>query len=115
MLLGDAHPQPVINSLLDMGYSKQNPVKVDYVKLSHHGSKANTNCDLLNMIQSGNFLISSDSSGHGLPDKQCLARIIKCNANANLYFNYPELIPRIFSAQDHLDFPHFKVYDAQDM
>ena len=112
MLLGDAHPQPVINSLLEMGYSPQNPVKVDCVKLSHHGSKSNTNYDLLNLIQSDNFLISSDSSVHGLPDKQCLARIINCRQHVNLYFNYPELIPRIFSAQDYLDYPNFSVHNV---
>jgi len=112
MFLGDAHPQPVIDSLIDMGYSAQNPVKVDYVKLSHHGSRGNTNYDLLNLVQSENFLISSDNSVHGLPDKQCLARIINCKEHVNLYFNYPELIPRIFSEQDYLDFPNFSTHDA---
>ena len=115
MLLGDAHPQPIIDSLLEMGYSKQNPIKIDYVKLAHHGSKANTNYELLDLIQSDNFLISSDSSLHGLPDKQCLARIINCKEKVNLYFNYPELASRIFSEQDFHDFPHFSVHDALDL
>ena len=114
MFLGDAHPQPIIDSLIAMGYSAQNPIKVDYVKLSHHGSKANTNYDLLHLIHADKFLISSDSSVHGLPDKQCLARIINCKKDVNLYFNYPELAPRIFSEQDYVEFPNFNVCDADE-
>ncbi|MDR3047409.1 MAG: MBL fold metallo-hydrolase [Bacteroidales bacterium] len=113
LLLGDAHPQTIIDSLTNMGYSSQNPVRVDFVKLSHHGSKANTNNELLNLIQSENFLISSNGSSHNLPDKQCLARIINCKKNVNLHFNYPELATQIFSEQDFKNFPNFSVCDVQ--
>jgi beta-lactamase superfamily II metal-dependent hydrolase len=112
MFLGDAHPQPVIDSLKAMGYSPEKPLKVDFMKLAHHGSKANTNYELLNLIKTENFLISSDSSSHDLPNKQCLARIIKCKKKVKLYFNYPELADRIFSKQDLKDFPDFKVCHA---
>jgi beta-lactamase superfamily II metal-dependent hydrolase len=112
LFLGDAHPQTIIDSLTNMGYSRQNPVRVDFVKLSHHGSKANTNNELLNLIQSENFLISSDGSKHNLPDKQCLARIINTKKKVNLYFNYKELASQIFSEQDFRDFPNFSVCDA---
>jgi beta-lactamase superfamily II metal-dependent hydrolase len=113
LFLGDAHPQTIIDSLTSMGYSTQNPLKVDFVKLSHHGSKANTNYDLLNLIKSDNFLISSNGSQHNLPDKQCLARIINSKKKVNLYFNYPNLISQIFSEQDFKDFPDFQIYGAQ--
>jgi beta-lactamase superfamily II metal-dependent hydrolase len=113
LFLGDAHPQTIIDSLTGMGYSSQNPLNVDFVKLSHHGSKANTNNELLNLIQSENFLISSDGSKHNLPDKQCLARIISSKKKVNLYFNYPKLASCIFSEQDFKDFPNFSVCDAQ--
>jgi len=113
LFLGDAHPQTIIDSLMNLGYSAQNPLKVDFVKISHHGSKANTNYDLLNLIESENFLISSDGSKHNLPDKQCLARIINSKKKVNLYFNYLDLASQIFSKQDVKDFPNFRICDAQ--
>jgi beta-lactamase superfamily II metal-dependent hydrolase len=113
LFLGDAHPQTIINSLTSMEYSTQNPLKVDFVKISHHGSKANTNYDLLNLIESENFLISSDGSKHNLPDKQCLAKIINNRKKVNLYFNYPNLASQIFSEQDFKDFPDFRINNAQ--
>jgi beta-lactamase superfamily II metal-dependent hydrolase len=113
LFLGDAHTQTIIDSLTSMGYSAQNPLKIDFVKISHHGSKANTSNELLKLIQSEFFLISSDGSGHNLPDKQCLARIINSKKSVNLYFNYPDLASQIFSEQDFKDFPDFRIYDIQ--
>lgn len=114
LFLGDAYAQPVIDSLKKMGYSSKKPLVVEYVKISHHGSKGNTSSTLLNMIQSENYLISTDSSVHGLPDKLCLARIIKNRKKVNLHFNYPALADEIFNEQDYIDFPNFTVCDAQN-
>ena len=114
LFLGDAHPQPIIDTLKKKGYTTKKPLHADFVKLSHHGSKKNTNNTLLDLIQSDNFLISTNGGVHGLPDKTCLARIINRKRNANLYFNYPTLAKEIFSKQDFKEFPDFKVCNAQD-
>lgn len=100
LLLGDAHPSIVIESLKALGYSVHNPLRVDYVKVSHHGSKGNTNEDLLMLIDCNNFIISANGNHHGLPNKKTLARIIKYFPNANLMFNYPNLISQIFSDEE---------------
>ena len=114
LFFGDAHPQPIIDTLKKGGYTAKNPLYADFVKVSHHGSKKNTNNNLLDLIQSDNFLISTNGDEHGLPDKTCLARIINKKPSAKLYFNYPALADEIFSGQDFLDFPDFKVCDAQE-
>jgi hypothetical protein len=100
LLLGDAHPSTVVESLEALGYTAQNPLQIDYVKVSHHGSKANTNDDLLTLIDCNNFIISANGNHHGLPNKKTLARIIKYFPNANLMFNYPNLISQIFSDEE---------------
>lgn len=112
LFLSDAHPRTIIDSLVSLGYSHENPLKIDFVKVSHHGSKSNTCVELLNLIQSNNFLISSNGSKHKLPDKRCLARIIENNKQANLYFNYPELAPSIFAEKDFSDYPNFSIVKA---
>ena len=38
LMLGDASPDVIAKSLRLMGYSKERPCKIYYVKLSHHGS-----------------------------------------------------------------------------
>src|SRR5690606_7667099 len=50
LLLGDAWPSVVADSLARLGYSKATPLHVDVLKLSHHGSRANTSPALLEML-----------------------------------------------------------------
>ena len=114
LFLGDAHPKVVIDSLKSLGYSDENPLEVDYVKLSHHGSEKNTSVKLLELIKCERFLISSNGLTHNLPKKNCLARIIKNKEKPAFYFNYPELIEMIFTEQDYESFPNFTAEKAPD-
>ncbi len=115
LFLGDAFPQTVTESLKQLGYSSKNPLRLDFVKLSHHGSKANTSTDLLDLIESENFIISSNGDRYQLPDKQCLARIVNHKEKANIFFNYPSMINKIFTIEDLNDFPGLKVLPIKDI
>ncbi len=91
LLLGDADPVTITESLRKRGYSKDNKISIKYTKLSHHGSKFNTSYDLLKIIKCSNYLISTNGSRHAHPDKETLAKIIKLkdkNEYVNFYFNY---------------------------
>lgn len=97
MLLGDAHDHVVVDSLKQL-FAKGFTNKFDFVKLSHHGSQYNTSSEFLNLINCDNFVVSTNSSKHGLPNKLTLARIYQAKPNVTIYFNYPELvIPKIFN------------------
>ncbi len=101
LLLGDAHNDVIIESIKDLGHSPLDPLKVDYVKLSHHGSKYNTSPELLKLISCNNFIVSTDGRKHGLPNKLTLARIIDEYEGVNIFFNYPGIIKdKIFSAEE---------------
>jgi len=100
LLLGDAHNKVIVNSLKHLGYSEQIPINIDYVKLSHHGSKKNTSIELLKMLDCNNFIFSSDTEIHSLPNKTTIARIVKQNPKANLLFNYPEIIENTIFKND---------------
>ncbi|WP_448698129.1 ComEC/Rec2 family competence protein [Mucilaginibacter sp. AW1-3] len=108
LFLGDSHPGPIVEqlSLLDK------PLTVEFVKISHHGSAGNTSPELLKLIDTEKYVISTHGLQHGHPDKVLIARIIAKNPKATIAFNYPELITFIFSDQDHQDFPDFKTGDA---
>ncbi len=85
LMLGDSYPQNVEKYLREVkGYSESNPLKVDYVKVSHHGSRNNTSNSLLDIIKCNNYLISTNGgknrSNH--PDRTAIAHIL-CHPNRN--------------------------------
>ncbi|WP_350613928.1 hypothetical protein [Pseudomonas sp. HY7a-MNA-CIBAN-0227] len=100
LLLGDAPPSKISDGLRSLNYSKSNPITADLVKLSHHGSKANTSPELLDLINCDHYVVSTDGSRHGLPNKLTFARIHHHNPNATIYFNYPEIIKTIYTQQE---------------
>jgi beta-lactamase superfamily II metal-dependent hydrolase len=100
VFLADAFPSTIVDSLRQLGYTEDAPLVASLVKISHHGSKGNTNYELLRLIDSQKYVISTNGSVHGHPDKVTLARIHKIRPDATIYFNYPEIIHKIFSAQE---------------
>lgn len=62
---------------------------VDAVKLPHHGSRHNVTRDVLDLIQSPVYLVSTDSSYFDHPDPAAIARLIAGkNGRCRLIFNY---------------------------
>jgi len=109
LFLGDSHPKGIAKYLKDISYSKEKPLEVELFKVSHHGSKSNTNKELLEIVKASNYILSTDSSGHNHPNKRTLARIIKQNPAATFHFNYKNVKENIFLKQDFLDYKDFKV------
>jgi beta-lactamase superfamily II metal-dependent hydrolase len=107
LFLGDAYPSIVIEGLNKFGYNKDNPLNAELMKVSHHGSMYNTNKELLETVNVDNYLISSNGTKHGLPNKRTIARIINNNPNSAIRFNY-DLRDTIFLEEDWNDFSVFK-------
>lgn len=76
LFLADSFPSVVIETLQKMGYSSINPLVVDYIKLSHHGSKRNHSPELFDMMNCSKFIISANGITHSLPNKWTLAQIL---------------------------------------
>ena len=63
-------------------------LRVDVLKLPHHGSYWN-NCEIMKNFIANNYIISTDGKKYGHPDKNILANIIINNKqNKTLIFNY---------------------------
>ena len=96
LLLGDAKDSVLISSL-EKKYSNGNKLKIDYIKLSHHGSKFHTNNEFLALVECNHFLISTDGKNNKNkhPNIETLARIL-CHKERDktkkvyFYFNYPK-------------------------
>lgn len=108
LFLADSHPKEIVKSLKRMGYSKENPIELELLQVSHHGSKANNNVELIQIVKTNNYVISTDSSSHNHPHKRTLARIIEVNPKATFHFNYDFVLDNIFTKNDFRDFNEFK-------
>ena len=90
MFLGDCHPSVIEEELKKMGFDENNKIKIDLMKISHHGSKGNTSSGLLKIIDCNKFLICTNGKRFNHPDKEVLARIIanKTDKNKKIFINY---------------------------
>jgi len=87
LLLGDAHPGLVLESLLRL--SPVAPFKTDCVKVSHHGSKANTSAELAKHLHSPKWIFSSNGATTKHPNPEAIARILKnSGGKKHFIFNY---------------------------
>ena len=101
LLLADAHPDVVAQSIKRLCAARKiKRLQVDVVKVAHHGSKANTDEGLLNLIDCRNYLISTNGAQFKHPDKECLARILKFGKPDNIYFNYRSTFTRPWIAKN---------------
>lgn len=113
LLLADSYSGVVENKLRDLGYNHDNKLKCSIVKISHHGSKGNTSATLLSIISSEKYVISTDGSIFGHPDKKTIARILKANSENNIYFNYESVIKKILLPEDNLYANRLRVCDEK--
>lgn len=90
LFAADAHPGLVVQSLKALG--EPLPIDFDLVKLSHHGSQANTTPALVGAIRSARFLVSTNGSYFGHPDDSAIARVLvtRMDEPKTLIFNYAQ-------------------------
>lgn len=85
LFAGDAHPSVILDSL--NRYQPAGKIDLQVLKVAHHGSKANTNPELLARLRVRHALISTNGAKFKHPDAECVARLIKAGVE-NLHFNY---------------------------
>jgi len=91
LFLADAHPDAVCASLERLLQARGlERLRVDAVKVSHHGSKGNTTDALMALIDCPRFLFSTNGAQFGHPDAEAVQRVIARSVwpHPTLYFNY---------------------------
>lgn len=61
---------------------------IDLLKVSHHGSKGNTDRQLLDVLGCNRFLISTSGSRHKHPDHDLIERLVADYNDPEIIFNY---------------------------
>ena len=88
ILTGDAHPSVIGEALERLGHTKDAPLEIDVLKLSHHGSKANNSPTLLERLRYRHVLVSTNGDKFHHPDAEALARVVHGREGVTLHFNY---------------------------
>jgi beta-lactamase superfamily II metal-dependent hydrolase len=85
LFLGDSWADDTVTSLAPDGLTI-----FDAVKIAHHGSARNTSPDLLALVDSPHFFISTNGDGYAHPDFPVLKAIVDRPAAfcRTLHFNY---------------------------
>ncbi|MGG1791756.1 MBL fold metallo-hydrolase [Bacillus mycoides] len=89
LLLGDSISSIVEEQIKKIYKETEFPIIFDAIKVAHHGSAKNTRNELLDIIDSEHYFISTNGSIHGHPDNETIAKIIvreKREFTRNLYF-----------------------------
>jgi len=85
LFLGDSWANDIVAALAVDG-----PSIFDAVKISHHGSARNTSLELLTLVDSPHFFISTNGNGHDHPDFAVIKAIVDRPAKfcRTIHFNY---------------------------
>jgi len=89
LFAADAHPDVLEASLKKLADAQgSEKVKLDAVKVSHHGSSHNTSNELLALIDCPTWLVSTNGNYFNHPSASAIARIVKHAQPKELVFNY---------------------------
>jgi len=101
LLTGDITPnrlEKIVNNLFSSNNNE--PVYYDYIKLPHHASYRSLNENILKKIKCLNYIISTNSRKHYLPNKRALLKVLKYvdrdkKEKINFFFNYKEALTNL--------------------
>jgi len=89
MFTGDGDDHRLVDSVRPLAEAEGGRLRLDALKVSHHGSRKNLSKDLLDLIDCKRYLISTNGKRHGHPDPVAIARILKYGGpQKELVFNY---------------------------
>lgn len=89
MLAADAHADRLIESLQPLADADGGRLRLEALKVPHHGSARNVSRELLEILACNRYLVSSNGAYFDLPDPVAMSRVIKFGGTEpSLVFNY---------------------------
>lgn len=91
LLAADAHAETLEAAIRAPADAEGGRLRIDLLKVSHHGSRANTSPSLLKLLDCQRFAFSTDGSRrHNHPNAETIARLLTADPERakTLYFNY---------------------------
>lgn len=109
LFLADAHIGLIIEELEKYKREENNnqKIKFEFIKLSHHGSRNNIHKKFLELVDTDNYIILTDSKGKNRhPDKETLSKII--------VHHYKNNLPKINFIFNHFEGAKYSRYAFSD-
>lgn len=86
---GDADDHRLVSSLKGRADADGGRLRIDALKIAHHGSQRNISTDLLDILDCPRYLISTSGARHNHPNDVAMARILKHGGSSKeICFNY---------------------------
>ena len=97
LLPGDCTPEELFNALHNYNCINGSPLKLDLMKLPHHGSTRNITKSIVSQIDCTDFVISTKlNKKYFFPNKETIAKLVSYRAQKeriiNVYFNYQDAL-----------------------
>jgi hypothetical protein len=91
VLAGDAHAPDLVDALnlVPRPDGGDGPLPLTAFKLPHHGSKNNVSEELIQAVDCGHWLFSTNGVKHYHPDAEAVARVVVHSSGSVLCFNEP--------------------------
>jgi beta-lactamase superfamily II metal-dependent hydrolase len=110
LLSGDAFPDVIAASVRRLFKKPSEKMKLDVFKLPHHGSRANVTPELIDLVQCGKYMFSSNGDIFEHPDKEAVARVIWYDKTSPLLcFNYETDFNKMWRTSKLLQAHHYTV------
>lgn len=90
VLLGaDAYASVLVDAIARLPGKGAEPLVLDALKMSHHGSRSNTSLELVKAVKCANWLVSTNGKQFKHPNGEAVARaILGSGRGVRLHFNY---------------------------
>jgi beta-lactamase superfamily II metal-dependent hydrolase len=91
LLAADAFSTVLVPSLQALARHRKlpGPLKLDAIKLSHHGSRANVTRSLFETVQADHYIVSTNGAIFHHPDDEAIARVVVYGGDRpRLWFNF---------------------------
>lgn len=91
LLTGDAYAPVLLEAINRLCKARRTSrLKVDVLKLPHHGSRGNVNKELLAKVPAHTYVVSTSGAVFGHPDDEAIARVLTAPTRwtKTVYFNY---------------------------
>lgn len=114
LLTGDITPKR-LELILEKLLKESNTDRIffDYIKLPHHGSYRSLNKNIIERIKCFNYIISTNSKKHYLPNKRALLKLLKFinrdKEKIQFIFNYDDAIKNLQITEKEKDNYNFKL------
>jgi len=92
LLTGDSHSAPLVAGIQRLLKERgKDRLHVDAFKLPHHCSQANVTDELLALVETPRYLVSTNGDRYRHPDKEAILRVVgqlERDSDTKLFFNY---------------------------